>query len=99
MKVENFHGVQNQFIITDGTTTSFQSYQTSIIEIHYGSAFVRINKHACNYSRTTSKYLYKFIEEFLNVKADKKMIERWIKTKEAPEIKLYNNLWDVQIMS
>ena len=51
--------VANQFIIEDGDTTYFQSYD-SIIAKTDGKTFV-LDRDKWNYSPTTSKYLNKFL--------------------------------------
>lgn len=51
--------VSNQFIIEDGGKIYFQSYQTIIAVKENGK--ITIDNNAENYSRTTSKYLYQFL--------------------------------------
>lgn len=76
MKVENMtsasgNKVANQFIITNGNTTTFQSYDSTICEIvkaENGKSLlgfdllVRFGRD-WDYSRTTSKYLHQFLSE------------------------------------
>lgn len=52
--------IANQFIIEDGAKTYFQSYQTIIAMKEAGKTVIDTN--AENYSRTTSKYLYQFLD-------------------------------------
>ena len=65
MKVKNMiskktgKAIPNQFIITDGNKTYFQSYDT-IIAV-FDSFDLTLDNNAENYSRTTSKYLAQFI--------------------------------------
>lgn len=65
MKVKNMisdktgRAISNQFIIEDNSKTYFQSYET-IIALKEGGRII-IDDNAENYSRTTSKYLYKFL--------------------------------------
>lgn len=83
MKVRNMvsekgNKVVNQFVIINGTDTSFQSYDTVICSIHCGSAFISLSDY-WDYSITTSKYFYKFLEENLtNYKPCKKDVMRWL---------------------
>lgn len=73
MKVRNMTSkktgrkVANQFIIEDGIGENwkvcFQSYNTVIAEIT--SDGLILDDNAENYSRTTSKYLYQFIKEYV----------------------------------
>ena len=65
MKVRNMisnstgREIPNQFIIEDGGKVYFQSYQTIIAKKEAGK--ITIDTNAENYSRTTSKYLYQFL--------------------------------------
>lgn len=65
MKVKNMESVRsgkavpNQYIITDGETSVFQSYETAIAKRIGRSVYLDTN--VLNYSKTTSKYLYAFI--------------------------------------
>ena len=55
--------IANQFIIEDGKgNTLFQSYQTTIAMIDNRRNII-LDYEAENYSRTTSKYLYRFLYE------------------------------------
>lgn len=51
--------IANQFIIEDGGKVYFQSYQTIIAVEEAGK--ITIDTNAENYSRTTLKYLYQFL--------------------------------------
>ena len=70
LNVENFTGrtgrpISNQFIITDGQTKAFKSYDSIIVEQRgQGGGFddIIIFGKDYNYSVTTSKYLNKFLE-------------------------------------
>lgn len=65
MKVRNMTSnstgreIANQFIIEDGNKVYFQSYKTVIAVKEAGK--ITIDTNAENYSRTTSKYLYQFL--------------------------------------
>lgn len=66
MKVENMKNksgkaITNQFILRRGKETCFQSYQ-SLIAIWDGKTLT-LGKN-WEYSTTTSKYLYRFIDEY-----------------------------------
>lgn len=77
MKVRNMTSertgreVSNQFIIEDGNKVYFQSYKTIIAMKEAGK--ITIDTNAENYSCTTSKYLY----QFLNI--DKKSLLQAVK--------------------
>ena len=63
-KAEQFKGARNQLVITDerGAVLTFQSYKTFIAKIFCDGRVVL--DHKClDYSRTTSKYLYKFLND------------------------------------
>lgn len=62
-KVSNYFGVKNQLIIEDEDKIMFQSYETLIAVYYRKSKTVALDNEAENYSRTTSKYLKRFIEE------------------------------------
>ena len=89
LNVKNFTGrtgrpIPNQFIITDGKTKAFKSYDSIIVEQRgAGGGFddVIIFGKNYNYSTTTSKYLNEFLEmlgykEIANSRDREKAIER-----------------------
>lgn len=60
MTSSNGNKVPNQFIIEDDNgTIFFQSYNTVIAKKQDGRIYLDIDNY--NYSKTTSKYLYKFL--------------------------------------
>ena len=61
MKCRQFHS-KNQFLLEGEGKTIFQSYQTIIAKVEGGA--VTIDTSAEEYSKTTSKYLYKFLNEY-----------------------------------
>lgn len=84
MKVRNMvsarsgREVANQFIITDGAITVFQSYDSTIVKIDRKKG--RITVYAdWDYSRTTGKYRNQFMEDegFYDM-ADKKGFEHYM---------------------
>ena len=81
----NGNFVPNQFIIKTKNEVYFQSYETTIAQkklcLNDGIYKIILDTNALDYSRTTSKYLYKFLG------MNRKTIEELIKTK---EIKLRN---------
>ena len=90
LNVKNFtsertgKAISNQFIITDGKTMTFKSYNSIIVEQRgAGGGYddVIIFGKDYNYSTTTSKYLNKFLEmigykEIANSRDREKAIER-----------------------
>ena len=77
------NAVKNQFIITEGNTTAFQSYDSRICEIvkPCGMGFDALVRFGCdwNYSQTTAKYLYSFLRQSgLKILASKQAIEEAI---------------------
>lgn len=80
MKVQNMSSargntVPNQFIITDGNTKYFQSYDSIIVKIEYGLGrkAVYLDKNFWDYSVTTGRYRNIFLGE--TTKETKKKIE------------------------
>ena len=77
--------IPNQFRVKIDNSIFFQSYQTLIAEkklcLNDGEYKIILDTDALNYSRTTSKYLYKFLN------MNRKEIQNKIKNK---EIKLKN---------
>ena len=77
------NAVKNQFIITEGSTTAFQSYNSRVCEIvkPCGMGFdtlVRFGRD-WNYSQTTAKHLYSFLRQNgLEILASKQAIEEAI---------------------
>ena len=77
------NAVRNQFIITEGKTTAFQSYNSRVCEIvkPCGMGFDVLVRFGCdwNYSQTTSKHLYSFLKQNgLEILASKQAIEEAI---------------------
>ena len=77
------NAVRNQFIITEGNTTAFQSYNSRVCEIVKPcgmgfDALVRFGRY-WNYSQTTAKHLYSFLRQNnLEILASKQAIEKAI---------------------
>jgi hypothetical protein len=61
-KVENFCGVRNQFIITTSEGRFFQSYE-SIIAFIPKKGKTKLDESYWNYSKTTSRYRSRFLNE------------------------------------
>ena len=76
MKVSNFY-VKNQFIIRDKDVTIFQSYNTVIAKKTKTRTI--LDKKALDYSRTTSKYLYRFLDEYTDLPTDRKAIKDYMR--------------------
>ena len=54
--------VPNQFIIKTDKGNYFQSYKTIIALIENNPNKIILDNNALNYSKTTSKYLYQFLD-------------------------------------
>ena len=63
MKVKNFYS-KNQFILEDNKKAIFQSYNSIILQYNKEKKSLFLGKD-WNYSNTTRKYLYLFIDEML----------------------------------
>lgn len=61
MTSQNGNRVENQFIITIGNVSYFQSYNTIIAKIENGK--VLLDEYYWNFSKTTSKYRSIFLGE------------------------------------
>ena len=77
------NAVRNQFIITEGNTTTFQSYNSRVCEIvkPCGMGFDTLVRFGCDwdYSQTTAKHLYSFLRQNgLEILASKQAIEEAI---------------------
>lgn len=95
MKVRNMRSersnkaVANQYVIIDGTNTTFQSYDTTICCIHHASAFMTLTNY-WDYSVTTSKYFYQFMDEnLLSYRPCKKDVMRWLELGYIPSEENY----------
>lgn len=81
--IESFN--KNNFIIENDGAFTFQSYDTLICEIDFKQKVLKIGD-MWDYSATTSKHFYKFLENYcnvmdLNTKSNKKdYITQLIKT-------------------
>lgn len=61
MMGSNGNRIVNQFIIEYDYKEVFQSYDTTIAVV-YNDGRILLDKEALNYSRTTSKYLFIFLD-------------------------------------
>jgi hypothetical protein len=74
MQSDSGNPIANQFIINDNGFLYFQSYD-SIIARKWGSEII-LDYNYWDYSRTTSKYLFKFLKE------DRKTVRLRVRTGE-----------------
>ena len=75
MKVTNFY-VKNQFVICDKDVIVFQSYNTVIAKKTKTRTI--LDKKALDYSRTTSKYLYRFLDEYTSLPTNRKALKDYM---------------------
>jgi len=66
MKVTNLRSskgnkVPNQYSIDTGKSILFQSYDNIIAEVQFWNGIIYLDPVYYNYSKTTSKYLYMFL--------------------------------------
>lgn len=59
LKSSNGNSVANQYVIESGDKIMFQSYNSMIAEVMNGTIY--LDPVYYNYSKTTSKYLYRFL--------------------------------------
>ena len=76
MRIDNM--AVNQTVVMTGEETIFFSYETPVAKIDHG--FLVLSRNAFEYSRTTTKYLMRFIREYTpfnpaNKKAVYKLVE------------------------
>ena len=71
------NAVKNQFIITKGDATTFQSYDSKIVEINRKENTIAFYP-AYNFSVTTSKHRNKFLSDTLGVNIDTKTVNKMI---------------------
>ena len=69
--------VKNQFIIVNGDVTTFQSYNTKIIDVNKKENTIVFYPNY-NFSVTTSKYRNKFLSDILGVNIDTKTVDKMI---------------------
>lgn len=79
----NGNSVKNQFVIEDGNTVFFQSYDSMICRVDHsgGMGFDKVVTFGkdWNFSKTTSKHLFTFLnQQGLEILANKKAIEEAI---------------------
>lgn len=101
MIIENFEGKKNQFVFGEENRVIFQSYKSVVVVIENGEVLFGKN---WNYSTTTSKYVYKFLDKFIYLinKEIKQDIVKALESnnKKAKFEKLINNgviLYDVNL--
>jgi len=85
MKVKNFNGYPNQFIITEEEKTIFQSYKSKICSLigDMGQIGLVLNGSIWDYSNTTRKHFKSFINEETPFTYENKA--QWIKEIENNE--------------
>lgn len=62
-KIKQFY-VKNQFVNESEDVVIFQSYDSIIASYDKKTRLLTLDAYYWDYSRTTSKYLYKFINEY-----------------------------------
>jgi len=69
--------VANQFVITDteNNKTTFQSYDSTIIELDHENNIITVHRDY-NYSNTTSKYRNQFMNIYLGALENVKELEK-----------------------
>ena len=66
MKVENFYNL-NQFHIYGGGKDILQSYNSTVVIIQYDTTQIITLGRDWDYSKTTSKHVYLFLEEYSKI--------------------------------
>ena len=92
MKVYQFYN-KNQFLIIDKDVKYFQSYNSMIAKIEHGTLTLGID---WDYSKTTLKHLYLFINDYLLKYFIDEKIEKAMKSnnkRKAIELLLNNHIY------
>ena len=74
----NGRTVANQFVITDGAKTVFQSYNSDIVMIDSSKKTLKFGSDY-KYSTTTIKYRNRFLSDYFNTSVDTKMVDKAVK--------------------
>lgn len=78
-KIKQFY-VKNQFIIESDDVVIFQSYDSLIASYDKINKILVLDSYYWDYSRTTIKYLYRFINEYCsNIFAVKLTLKKQVK--------------------
>lgn len=87
LRSSNNNPVPNQFLIYQNDNIYFQSYYSTIAKIDSKGGLI-LDSNRWDYSRTTLKYLYNFIEQFKGFRPNKKSLTELIESKEIKTINL-----------
>lgn len=74
----NGRAVANQFVITEGTKTTFQSYNSKIVTIDSIKKTIRFGADY-RYSNTTIRHRNGFLSDYFETKIDSKTVDKMIK--------------------
>lgn len=74
----NGRAVANQFVITDGAKTTFQSYNSDIVMIDSSKKTLKFGADY-KYSRTTMKHRNGFLSSYFGSTVDSKMVDKAVK--------------------
>lgn len=81
MQSRNGNLVPNQFVIYQGQNVFFKSYKSVIAKLDKNNKLT-LDVNKWDYSITTLKYLYSFIEEFKGFRPNKKSLNQLIEEKQ-----------------
>ena len=71
------NAVKNQFILTAGNITTFQSYQSQIVDVDEKNKTI-VFYPDYNYSQTTSKYRNQFLSNIFGTDINRRVIDKMI---------------------
>ena len=71
------NAVKNQFVIINGDVTTFQSYDSQIVDVNIKESTIVFYPNY-NFSVTTSKHRNKFLSDILGVSIDTKTVNKMI---------------------
>lgn len=93
ISVRSNRAVANQFIIKTDKATYFQSYNSLIAKIDKTSGSVTISSR-WDYSNTTRKYFYQFLDSYGYEGMNKAKVEKYIKEGEFKYVDLITDYTD-----
>lgn len=104
LKIENMtsersgRAVANQFVITTDKEITFQSYESIVAIYNNNTRVIKIYNDIATYSRTTTKYLKRFLDIYIpfNGKKNIQRIIKAVKKNKSYYLTLVNN--DMEIV-
>lgn len=93
ISTRSYRAVANQFIVKTENATYFQSYNSLIAKVDKTSGSVTLSSR-WDYSNTTRKYLYQFLNSYGYEGLNKAKVEKYIKEGEFKYVDLITDYTD-----